>query len=178
MIKKVIYVIMAVALSAAISGCSKSSGSHASEGTTSNNAAPAEVTEPTRISDDKIRELINEGDLNADDLSAESGVVALKIYYEKYQEYRSAGNYKASNEAMRDFVDIYEIVASNRRSNFDKALNKASSEIDLKEIYTDFVDRLSNYQGRGSWGVTQEKSDSASATPADSTLAPELRPAE
>lgn len=122
----------------------------------------------------------------ADDLTASQSVSVLMGYYELHRQHNEAHRYKANLEAMRNFVDVYDIAKSKHGDSFKRALAETATvydNIDFEEVYKEFVQKLSNYDG----GYPQADNDPGDSLTADSIvveeeaadiLPPELRPAD
>lgn len=122
--------------------------------------------------------------LNADDLTADQGVSVLLGFYDMHREYSAENKYKSDMETMRKFVDVYDIVNSNHGQEFKKALKSTRQvypDVDFTEVYREFVDKLSQYDGYELSDRVQPvrtDTDSFAAKPVVSgELPPELRPA-
>lgn len=181
-----IAAIVALAALTAITGCSKKSDSDNAASIDieqTNDALMAAVESHDRKN---ITSMIDELALNADDLSPEKGVSVLMGYYEMYNQYNSERRTKQAMETMRNFVDVYDIVNANHKENFKRALKRTNTvypDVDFEAVYSQFLEKLSNYDGSpvGSSYDEETPVDSATEAAVDSVapeLAPEFRPAE
>lgn len=111
-----------------------------------------------------IDSLANEADF----LSAGEGVGVLVAYNDIICQAREGGKSKLMYETMRKFVDLYNIVSHNHRSEFIDATDKVlrNQGPDLRNLVTEYRDRLADYDDASGMISFAPK---AEETPADST---------
>ena len=120
--------------------------------------------------------------LNADDLTPAKAVSVLMSFYDLHLQYAAEHKRRSDMETIRKFVDVYDIVNSNHGADFRRSLEATREvypDVDFTQVYREFVEKLSQYDGAVlSDSAPVAEPDSAATDTLADELPPELRPAE
>lgn len=162
-------------------------GSKSSDNATQDKATLADspVTELTPRSEsipkpgDMAR--LDASEIQADDLKPTDAADILAGFIKLVEKQRAAGSYRAANETMRNFIDIYDIVKANHKTDFLKAiraLNATTPGTDIEAAYASYQERLAGYDGNTTATAQRPDSAAAASDSVNTLSAPEFRPAE